>query len=162
MRYKASWIWKNIIYVQDMLKKGACYLVKDGSCIRIWSDPWILSIQDFKPPIQCRDNVLVHFVADLISPETRTWNMDLFQALFPPSISNEIVKIKIPVMTEPDSLIWVPSMSGNYSVKSAYFTNQRRRFTTITEDKRKVWKRLWASKIHERHKFFLWKVVARS
>ena len=37
----ASPIWRAIEKAKDIIVKGACYLIEDGSSINVWLDPWV-------------------------------------------------------------------------------------------------------------------------
>lgn len=45
----ASPIWKAIKKAKSMVKKGACFLIKDGEFVDMWLDPWVSWIQNFIP-----------------------------------------------------------------------------------------------------------------
>lgn len=59
-----------------------------------------------------------------------------------------------------DEFVWTPSKSGLFSVKSSYRANNIQRFATNSRVGKEVWKHLWSSNLHERHKTFLWKMLS--
>lgn len=48
------------------------------------------------------------------------WDMTTLTTSFPFQIVKEIIKIKIPPSGEPDGLLWSPSQSGNFSIRTTY------------------------------------------
>uniref|UniRef100_A0A803NKP6 Reverse transcriptase domain-containing protein n=1 Tax=Cannabis sativa TaxID=3483 RepID=A0A803NKP6_CANSA len=49
-----------------------------------------------------------------------------------------------------------PTKSGNFSVKSAYWLYQEKRFSAPTP----IWKKQWKQKMHPRLSLFMWKILA--
>lgn len=45
-----SWIWSSLLQIRDVNKAGFCWLIRNGSHINIWCDPWVLSIENFIQP----------------------------------------------------------------------------------------------------------------
>lgn len=144
-----------------LLLKGLCYKVGNGNTISIWHDPWIPLIGNLTPPSDLRQNCNLNLVSHLLKNEGRNLNVPLVECVFPRNIANAILMIKIPAEPEPDSLIWVPSSSGEFSIKSSYrFLNQVR-FTGNSQVPRDTWKHLWSAHLHNRHKFLLWRLCSR-
>ena len=46
---RASPIWKAIKQAKNVVVKGACYIIGDGTTINVWQDPWMPWIQGFIP-----------------------------------------------------------------------------------------------------------------
>ncbi|XP_060667886.1 uncharacterized protein LOC132799609 [Ziziphus jujuba] len=83
-----------------------------------------------------------------------SWNMERIRLLFNRDTVNNICKIPCTNRNLDHKLIWIGNSNGCFSVKSAY----KMEFY----DKGVVsqwWKHIWTSKIHERLKFFLWKLA---
>lgn len=47
---KAFPIWKGIEKARDVLSRGACYMIGNGQKVRVWEDPWMPWLENFKPP----------------------------------------------------------------------------------------------------------------
>ena len=45
----ASWVWKSIERVKDIIKLGACKLVGFGNTILVCEDPWLSNKSSFIP-----------------------------------------------------------------------------------------------------------------
>ncbi|XP_059451038.1 uncharacterized protein LOC132181824 [Corylus avellana] len=155
----SSWLWKGLIKNRKVVEKGACWSISSGVNIPIWSSPWIPSQPNFNP----RPNALLtelpdFFVADLMLPGERSWNVDLLRDLFSPSTVSSILSIHISQVSSADKWSWAPSPSGLFSVKSA-------REVSLTPSSRisplspAIWQALWGLKLQARLKHLLWKIA---
>lgn len=82
------------------------------------------------------------------------WNEERLQRLFDRDTIRNIRKIPCSIGCIEDKLIWSGNSSGGFSVKSAYimeFWNE--------EQTTPWWKHVWTANIHEKIKFFLWKLA---
>lgn len=59
---------------------------------------------------------------------------------------------------EQDKLIWHPSLTLEFTVKSTHRLITRQHIRTTFHDTTKVWKLLWKAKLHGRHTLFIWKM----
>lgn len=141
--------------------KGATFHVNNSSDILIWKDPWIPTLPNFKPVASSLNpnSLCLNLVKDLIDFESSTWNPHALNSSFSTEVVNEILKIQISPLASPKTLFWNPSKSGNFSSKSAYIVDQSNRFSPNTHPTGFNWKKLWNSKLHNRHKLFLWRII---
>ncbi|KAK4411817.1 LINE-1 retrotransposable element O protein [Sesamum angolense] len=114
----ASWVWQDVKSAKT-LELGVCFPASTHSVINIWEDPWIPSIDSFKPqtPVDLNPNWLL-LVRDLIDREKNSWKLEVIAEMFPSAIVNEIRKIQIPDPLEPIKPFWAPSKSGKFSAKA--------------------------------------------
>ena len=104
----------------NVVELGACWSITKGGNIQIWNSPWIPSSPSFKPkPNVNLVELPTFFVADLFLPGSKVWNVDLLHDLFYPSTVQKILQIHVPFTNLGDNWSWMPSSSGNFSVKSA-------------------------------------------
>lgn len=102
-------------------------------------------------------------VSDLLTRETKEWNVGLIDNLFP-ELKDHIMSLRPSILGTPDTFVWPLQKSGNYSVKSGYFStfmplNHQREAREATCD----WKKLiWSQHLSPKLKFFLWKIVANA
>lgn len=87
-----------------------------------------------------------------------SWNVQLIRDIFPQNYSNLILSIPI-FEGKQDCLVWHPTSTGKFSVRSAYRTSHHHRFSTASRLDAKVWRLLWKSSLHERHKCLVWKLL---
>ncbi|KAL3825541.1 hypothetical protein ACJIZ3_021570 [Penstemon smallii] len=158
----ASWIWRDIFNCKDIILKGICTSINVESSVQIWKIPWIPSLPGtiLTPKPDCLvDLTNFSLVRHLICPSRGDWDIDILSELFSPEIIFEIRKIIISPPTSPQRLFWHPSKSGNFSSKSAYLTSQISRFPNLAQNDSTLFKNIWNSKIHNRHKLFVWKTI---
>ncbi|KAF4373441.1 hypothetical protein F8388_021076 [Cannabis sativa] len=142
--------------------EGACTIIASGEEVDVWWQPWIpwLDYEEFRdlmesirpkaPSIRC--------VADLMFRRTRKWNLGYLCFLFGPELGNRISTIQIDRNGDSDILIWKDSDVGRFSVKGAYWLDQKSRFG----DSSKLWKWIWYSKIHPRLSLMIWRAISGS
>lgn len=107
--------------VGPLLQKGACFLVRDGADIRILDDPWILTLHAFKPtPRVPGDLRNCNKVQDLMEEEMGGWDVSKVRAVFDQRLVVAILKVKIPVESWQDELIWLPEKSDKFSIGSSH------------------------------------------
>ncbi|XP_060668874.1 uncharacterized protein LOC132800012 [Ziziphus jujuba] len=82
------------------------------------------------------------------------WDVHRVESMFDQALAKCIKQIFWTTNEQPDKLIWTGTKSGMYSVKSAYRMDEE-----IEERDERWWNFLWKSFIHERSKFFLWKLA---
>lgn len=125
--------------------------------ISVWHDPWIPTIQGFKPVP--RNNAHLSFngvVADLKDPNGN-WNYSLLNQLFIGETIHKIVAMHWIDNRRNDDLIWLPTRNGCFTVKSAYSLLTHP--STLGPPSSSIQNKLWRSKLHGRLKFLLWKIL---
>ncbi|KAG8375096.1 hypothetical protein BUALT_Bualt10G0064800 [Buddleja alternifolia] len=152
----ASWIWKDVIRCKSIILKGGCFKVTSNSPIRIWEDPWIPTIDGFKPVRPPNLPFSAFYVRDLMDDSRQAWDINKCVQIFSPDIVREIQKIYIPQSVEHQSLVWTPDKSGKLSSKSAYKIILQPR---LPNSKSKIDVKIWKLRAHDRHKLFIWKAI---
>ena len=118
----------------------------------------MLSFQGFIPP-HSPSHSDIQLVAELIILGTRPWNHDLLHVFFYQQTASSIQQIHLSASPTEDTAIWAKNPSGKFSVKLAYLVDQEARFTSSGPLSKKDWSKLWALKINEQLKLFLWKIA---
>lgn len=67
-----------------------------------------------------RQGADVNVVADLINLLSKKWKEGVISTLFDPQVAHAILAIPISQNEHLDRLIWYPSRTSNYNVKSGY------------------------------------------
>ena len=155
----ASPIWKAIENVEEVVRKGACFIIGDGGSVDVWLDPWVPWIDGFIPSPKDKSIVQSEMkVAQLIDQDHRTWKTNLVMDIFNPISANAILSIPIPSRSSPDKLMWIPDSKGLFSVKSAYKellpSNPSQAPSGVN------WSKLWKLRGPERIKMFQWRIAA--
>ncbi|KAG8374779.1 hypothetical protein BUALT_Bualt10G0031200 [Buddleja alternifolia] len=161
----SSWVWKDIFTCKKLLLKGSCFTVTLDSDLRTWGDPWIPSLVNFTPQANSSfpnpSHVILPLVRNFFDPLSQSWNVSLLESTFDSSTVLAIRKINIPTSREPKKLLWIPSKSGKYSVKSIYLTDQSNRFSSPPPiGSCRLWNLLWSSSLHDRLKVFIWRILS--
>uniref|UniRef100_A0A803Q9B9 RNase H type-1 domain-containing protein n=1 Tax=Cannabis sativa TaxID=3483 RepID=A0A803Q9B9_CANSA len=95
-------------------------------------------------------------VSDLIIHNQGSLNKRYVCYLFGEALGMQISSIDIVEDLGKDRLVWKRTPSGCFSAKEAYWVNLKYRLGVD----HKVWKRIWASKIHPRASLFLWRICS--
>lgn len=148
------WQWNGIPSIRSVLAKGICFRVVQGNNINYCKDPWIPNNPNFQPipnlnvvDMQCR-------MVEPLMLSNGEWNKLLLESLFDKDSVNNIIKIFQANDSLEDKLIWTGSSSGKFQLKSVYkFLNP------IAMEDSNWWRCLWNSNIHDRLKFFMWKLL---
>lgn len=145
--------WKDIISTRDFIKQNSCYSIGDGKEVNLFTDSWI------GPSICLADEGARDFkgvlVKDIMIDSAREWESQRIIDFCGEDWVTPIRRKKIAQRIHNDSLCWTACVNGIFSVKTAL-----RRLTQAQEDpNEQMWKRLSKLKIHERAKFFLWRLA---
>ena len=106
---------------QPILKKGCCWRVGDGSSIRVLEDSWIPNHPTNKILIHPAEEEWEWRVADLMEPDLRSWNRELIISKFHKEDAEAILRIPLSRRQVVDSVMWLHTARGVYSVKSGYY-----------------------------------------
>lgn len=161
----SSYAWKSLIATQPILKKGCCWMVGDGSSIRVWQDKWILNFPT---------NMILHMpsevdrelrVNDLIDCTTHDWDWGKVGGILHREETKTILCISLSKQLLADSIVWLPKKDEGYSVRSGYFTARKVQketpgFEECSESNNNsmIWSRLWKLRIPNKTKIFGWRV----
>lgn len=77
------------------MKLGCLWLVGDRKNIKFWSDPWIPTIQGFKPLFVHNAARTIHVVGDLMIAGERKWKEDLIINIFDQFTDQHILSTQI-------------------------------------------------------------------
>lgn len=101
-------------------------------------------------------------VEDLILPETGEWNRDLIQSILPFE-EERILRLKPSMRGAPDSLRWLGSKNGEYSVKTGYHVAMAELTEEILAEEATPefdWRKtVWNLKLAPKVKMFTWKCL---
>ena len=117
----ASYAWRGLESVKDLLLRGACRKVEFGNEILVWEDPWVPDLPNFKPQprkdLEVRQSMVV---SQLMNKDKSWWDVGLLKNLFKEDTVQAILNIPRWQIHKFDSWVWVKTPSGELSVKSAF------------------------------------------
>ena len=122
---RSSYVWKNLIAAQPILRKGCCWRVGSGSSIRVLSDKWLSlhpSNKILTPPVEVEEDWLV---LELIDWNTFQWDRSLIDRVFSKYDVEAIFRIPLSRRFVPDVMVWLYNKNGRYSVHSGYHTARK-------------------------------------
>jgi hypothetical protein len=115
----ASFTWQSLMAGMNTFKRGYIWRIGTGSDINIWQDPWLPNSPNGRV-LTRRNNVIIDKVEDLIDPGTGSWDEQLLHDIFYPIDARRIQAIPLSPLAEEDSIAWLGTKNGMFSVKSAY------------------------------------------
>ena len=116
----SSYVWKNILAAQPILRKGGCWRVGNGSSIQVTMDSWIPNHPTHRvlhPPLV---DEWEWKVSELIDWRVKAWDRELIVAAFHREDVVAILRIPLSHRVVLDVLIWLHTKNGEYTVKSGY------------------------------------------
>ncbi|XP_013624553.1 PREDICTED: uncharacterized mitochondrial protein AtMg00310-like [Brassica oleracea var. oleracea] len=115
-----SYVWKNLMAAQPLLKSGIQKSIGTGHNTLFWADPW-LPTTSARPAITCGPSFNPSLkIADLLDPVSKTWKLDRLRELVRPS-DIPLIKSLRPTRTPRAAIyFWNLTKSGIYFVKSGY------------------------------------------
>lgn len=151
---RSSWQWKGILSIWPILAKWICFKVGKGSNINFWEDSWKPNNPNFRPIPNA--NVTSSHYGMVDSLLVRWWNVSKLHSMFDATMVTNILKMFWVNVDEDDKLIWLSSSSRNFHVKLVY-----KYLLPGTCTQHNWWRFIWKCNIHERLKFFIWKLWIR-
>lgn len=114
-----------------ILKSGYCWRVGNGDDIRIRKNKWIPNNPSNMVLHPIAEKVEDCMVSKLIDPDLHYWRRDFIMERFLINDVNAICKIPLSQRRAMDSVVWLHTKNGVYSVRSSY-QKARKVMTTVT------------------------------
>lgn len=120
----ASYTWRSLWEARWIVEKGSRWIVGDGYSLNIWESKWLPRLCSFRVITPFNPQTALIRVGDLIDRDLGEWRVDMVDSIFLP-IDVDVIK-SIPLSTDwpPDRLTWHYSVTGSFTVKSAYYLIQ--------------------------------------
>ncbi|CAL1356961.1 unnamed protein product [Linum trigynum] len=161
--WRPSYIWRSLMWAQDLLKAGCRWRIGSGEEVRIWGDRWVPNLENYEVFSYCPFLEWDARVSSLIDQDSRTWRQDLLEIIFTPEERQAILAIPLSSNRDKDVLCWMDTKNGKYTVKSGYFFEQKREEEEAGNDiSNRVefcWKKLWKVRMPGKLKTFIWKAA---
>ncbi|KAF5204158.1 Cyclin-dependent protein kinase inhibitor smr6 [Thalictrum thalictroides] len=150
-----SWAWRQTLKGREDAIKHTRYSITDGKATLLWHDPWC-SEGPLLENFAAKEAWLHRFALDSKVEVLITngyWNDEVRQ-LQNQQLRDTILATKINSRLEIDRIIWTPSKSGMFSVRSAYKT-------LSGEQPRVRWYGfVWNKLVLPRHSFSAWQLLS--
>ncbi|KAM6545221.1 hypothetical protein CsatB_025957 [Cannabis sativa] len=132
-------------------------IAASGHSIDLWTQPWIpwMSYMEFNHLMNGlnRRQITARTIADISTDGV--WHRELVLQIFGEDLGGRILDIPRISINHSDQIVWRDTQNGRFSVKCAYFANQKYRFNPS----RDLWKMIWKPGIHPRIAIFMWRVL---
>ena len=160
---RPSFAWRSIIHGRELLKKGLCRHIGNGTQSNVWAENWIVDVVPRPPMYRAYSDVnLALKVSDLLLNGTTNWNRDLVFDTFSPEDAERIMLMKSDLSKE-DSIRWSFTKDGTYSTRSGFqFTDallefQSQNNLSLPPIEKKLWSSIWKVKSPPKIKHFIWR-----
>lgn len=141
-----SWLRNRIKQCIPYLREGACFHIEAQSTRKIIRDPWLPNVLGFKITADTSLGPRLIFLRDLMDSTGRNSDSRKIDSNFPQHICREI--LNTPILEKgQERLIWTPSTTGVFTVKSAYRLITKN-WCIVAADTPRIWNALWNSKLH--------------
>lgn len=98
-----SYIWRSLIWGRELLDRGLCWRIEDGSTVDIFRDRWVPTRQQ-KLGAECIRLPEGSKVSTLI--RNGKWNEPKLRQVCLPYIANEILPIPVPINIQNNTRFW--------------------------------------------------------
>ncbi|GER36452.1 ribonuclease H-like superfamily protein [Striga asiatica] len=148
-------MWKSWVDSIKYLRMGLRVHIADEKTTKIWRNPWIPTLLEFKART-CEHNANgLEWVSQLMMNDGKEWNNQLIENIFSKAKAEAILKIPLKDHNKADSLVWNLNTKGSFSVKSAYNMILKKEHTREIQpecssgagQQLNMWKRTWCLKI---------------
>ena len=119
-RRRGSYAWQSLLKARDVIIRGACWRVGNGTSIQIGNQRWLPEAHHRIVISPIPETLRTSTVSELIHPMTASWNAAFIDQLFLPYDAKAIKSISLSERGPHDKLFWPGSSNGNYTVKSGY------------------------------------------
>ncbi|XP_021741763.1 uncharacterized protein LOC110707975 [Chenopodium quinoa] len=146
----SSYSWKSLWSSKALVKEGMLWRVGNGRNIKIWSDPWLID-DESRFATTNENNELCQYVEEIIDKENYTWDLQKIEGIFNDRDKHAIMAIPLSERLTDDTLTWVWSKDGHYSVKSAYTLGKSLDLDNFDH----YWVEIWKAKVTPKVRHFL-------
>jgi hypothetical protein len=161
--------WQGVVHGLELLKKGIIWRIGNGTKVRIFRDNWIPRLHAMKVEGR-RGTSRKRWVAELISPEQRTWNEAAVRDCCHSRDADTILSIRLSPRVSEDFLAWHGESNGVFSVRSAYrlgmalkqAAHDHGQSSSESDGVRRIWELIWKAKVPQKLRIFAWRSASGS
>jgi hypothetical protein len=169
-RLQGSNIWNTAWKNRDLVQEHAFWEVRNGESAMFWQDSWqqlkpLKDLEELRPLKQALSQDTLLRVKDLWKPmdqrlQWRHWKTSNQELGVPENLNLQEWKHyashqKILNREGPDILRWGHSITGNFSVKEAYYLQGHYQ----NQDKENIWNKVWNPVLWPKVSTFLWLIA---
>ena len=155
--HNCSWTWRKILQLREEICPLMRYSIGNGISTSLWFDPWL----PFGPIVPTFGDRIIYdsglsrqaCVSDIILNGNWRWPVSNSPDLL--TLKQAIPEAWMPDPTSSDTIRWIPSTSGQFSIKSAWQA-LRVKHATIP-----WYKLIWFPLAIPKCGFFLWLAIQR-
>lgn len=149
---ECTWVWRHILKLRDMARMRLKYFIGNGKSTSLWYDNW----HPKGPLISVYGDRIIYdaglanntMVCDVVEGENWRWPVANSWALMDMRKS-----ITFDPSFEEDKIWWIPSSSGQFTIKSAWEETRKRK------DKVEWYNLVWFPKAIPRYAMILWMAI---
>ncbi|GER50779.1 retrotransposon protein [Striga asiatica] len=161
----ASWLWRSWLKLQKKFLQGFMMQVRDGRKTKIWEQPWVPNLSNYKLLNKSSTTPSLTWVSELIAEHGVSWKEDLLRRCFSHSECQAILQINTLSRHLQDKATWSFNPRQVFTVASTYahlIYNKILQLdipenSTNAVNLRKMRNRSWKLKIKGKVKHFIWK-----
>ena len=163
-RRRGSYAWQSLLKARDLVNRGACWRVGNGSNIKICEHKWLPEPNHRKVLSPLPEFLRSSMVSALILPTSAHWNTALIDQHFLPYDAEVIKNIPLSERFPPDKIYWLGSTNGLYTVKSGYrFLVEAEQLnqpgSSSSTSCQSLWRNIWALQVPKKLQLFLWRAA---
>ncbi|XP_048499407.1 putative ribonuclease H protein At1g65750 isoform X2 [Beta vulgaris subsp. vulgaris] len=148
----SSYSWSSIWSSKALLKEGVVWRVGNGTCIKIWDDPWV--VDESGRYIASERNDAYNTVNELIDFDSMEWRVEVLETLFVERDVRCILSTPLSLLPMKDELTWAFTKDGCYSVKTAYMLGKGGKLDNFHQ----AWVFIWSMEVSPKVRHFLWRL----
>ncbi|KAH1097557.1 hypothetical protein J1N35_014478 [Gossypium stocksii] len=152
---RGSFLWNSLTRVWPLLCENLWWSIRDRCQIRCWEDAWIPNMEPLIKFIPTGVNISSGCCLNDMVNEDGLWNLDLFKHWLPKEVIELIMGIPPCPLEGPDKISLCHTLTGNFTVKSAYKICKGDDYCSKDDKWKSVWKFPGAQRVH----FFIWLVL---
>ncbi|CAO2820766.1 unnamed protein product [Amaranthus hypochondriacus] len=164
--HNPSYSWRGLWDAKSLLKDGLCWRVGNGLSIAVWEDPWLIrdgKVLQLSPSVADFNDLRV---ADLINFETGEWDLSGREECFPTDVRALICNLPLSRLWPVDSLFWIFTKDGRYSVRSGYWMGTLGLGSlsppVSSDHVEHLWDKVWSIDCPPKARHFLWRACNNS
>jgi hypothetical protein len=160
---RPSFAGRSILNARGVVENGILWRVGNGETVKIWKDRWLPPPSNFLSYSLHQRLAEDARVCSLLDPTTGWWNIRLISENFSSEDVARILSVSPSPLLAPDTMIWRDTPHGQFTVRSAYYGEQQRRYHEVGESSYAskdvgFWKTLWGVKASGVVKIFPWEM----